>query len=314
LKVWPTRERWQLLLVWVGIAFCLATAFGFLGEYSWWLDLFSHFRAQYLIGLSALAITFLLRRRLKTAAIMLIFAGINLAVILPLYSDAAANNSNPSRSIRVMLINVNSQTGDPVRVAEVVRSFDPDVLVLEEINQRWVQALETLNASYPHRKVRPRNDNFGIGLYSKYPLAGSRVVSLGDSGVPTILSLLEVEGGRLQMIATHPLPPAGADYARRRNQQLDLLPSLLDPSVPQILLGDLNTTPWNVYFLRLLQRSGLKDSSVGWGLQPSWPSLGLPFRIPLDHCLHSPELQVVNRMIGPRVGSDHFPLIVDLNY
>jgi endonuclease/exonuclease/phosphatase (EEP) superfamily protein YafD len=35
-------------------------------------------------------------------------------------------------------------------------------------------------------------------------------------------------------------------------------------------------------------------------------------RVPIDHLLHSDTLSVVDRRLGPAMGSDHFPLIVDL--
>ena len=79
-----------------------------------------------------------------------------------------------------------------------------------------------------------------------------------------------------------------------------------------VLLGDLNCTVWSPYFGRLVRDSGLKDSSRGWGVQPSWPAGNWLLRIPIDHCLHSPEVRVVRRGIGPDVGSDHFPVIVEM--
>jgi endonuclease/exonuclease/phosphatase (EEP) superfamily protein YafD len=34
-------------------------------------------------------------------------------------------------------------------------------------------------------------------------------------------------------------------------------------------------------------------------------------RIPIDHCLFSPGIRILSKEVGPRVGSDHFPVIVD---
>jgi endonuclease/exonuclease/phosphatase (EEP) superfamily protein YafD len=33
--------------------------------------------------------------------------------------------------------------------------------------------------------------------------------------------------------------------------------------------------------------------------------------VPIDHCLVSPEITILDRRLGPAVGSDHYPLIVD---
>ena len=64
-------------------------------------------------------------------------------------------------------------------------------------------------------------------------------------------------------------------------------------------------------FRRLLRRTGLENSSQGFGVQPTWPNFNPLLRIPLDHCLHSSDISIVDRQIGEDVSSDHYPLIVD---
>jgi endonuclease/exonuclease/phosphatase (EEP) superfamily protein YafD len=60
---------------------------------------------------------------------------------------------------------------------------------------------------------------------------------------------------------------------------------------------------------------GLRNSQIGFGLQPTFPasSIGV-LRVPIDHLLHSQDLRVRDRRLGPALGSDHFSLIVDLEY
>ena len=38
----------------------------------------------------------------------------------------------------------------------------------------------------------------------------------------------------------------------------------------------------------------------------------LLLRVPIDHLVHTPDLVVVDRRLGPPLGPDHFPLVVDL--
>jgi endonuclease/exonuclease/phosphatase (EEP) superfamily protein YafD len=301
---------WGLLSA-AGVVACSTTLVGFLGRFSWFLDLFSHFRVQYLVGLGILGAVFLLARRWKTAAVFLLFASVNLATVLPLYVGAPSDAVGATETLRAMLINVNTHGGDPDRVGQVVREADPDILVLEEISDRWVRRLQWLTQSHPHSRVQPRGDNFGIGLYSKLPLTQGRIVTIGDAGVPSIVATVETGQGKLGIVATHPVPPAGAAYSRWRNDQFDKLPKHVPSSLPVMLLGDLNTTPWNFHFKRLLKRTGLKDSAKGRGIQPTWRRYNPLFALPVDHCLHSADVSVVSRSIGAGVGSDHHPLIVD---
>jgi len=299
------------LLTAAGAIACVATIVGFLGRYSWFLDLFSHFRVQYFFGLGGLGLIFLVLKDRRKAAIFLIFSIINLCIILPLYFRSGGQPAHSENTLRVMLLNVNTRFGDAERVKKVILEVDPDFVVLEEISSRWVNALDWLAKSYPYSRIQPREDNFGIGLFSKLPLSEDSISYIGNADVPSVVARINTREGILAIIATHPLPPGGASYTRWRNEQLEKIPDFLPASLPVLLVGDLNVTPWNYYFRRLVKRTGLQDSSQGRGVQPTWPNDNPLLLIPIDHCLHSSNILVLDKKIGPAVGSDHYPVIVD---
>jgi len=301
---------WGLLTA-AGTVASISTVLALLGRFSWFLDLFSHFRVQYLLGLLVVAILLLFGRHYKVASVFLFFACVNAGFVLPLYFGKQPLPAEATPIVRVMLLNVNNRGGDPERVGDMVVAVDPDILVLQEISARWLSALEGLKHTYPYTLTRPREDNFGIGLFSKLPIAEGEIVYIGSIEVPSILATLRAEDTDLRIIATHPMPPIGGKLSRSRNEQLDLLPAYTQSNLPILLLGDLNVTPWNYHFRRLLARSGLRDSVQGYGVQPTWPNFSSFLRIPLDHCLHSEDIVIVDRKIGEDVASDHFPLIVD---
>jgi endonuclease/exonuclease/phosphatase family metal-dependent hydrolase len=64
-------------------------------------------------------------------------------------------------------------------------------------------------------------------------------------------------------------------------------------------------------FSRLLAGSGLADCSAGRGWHPTWPTLFPPAAIQIDHCLNSAGLAIDVVRTGPRVGSDHYPLVIE---
>ncbi|MBU1105751.1 MAG: endonuclease/exonuclease/phosphatase family protein [Candidatus Riflebacteria bacterium] len=303
--------RLRGLLKIAGFAACLTTMLGFLGQFFWILDLFSHFRVQYLIGLVILSILLLALRQHRTAILFMLFACVNLVLLLPFYFGA--HNPAPAGmpTMRAMLLNVNTRLGDPVKVKQLILDTDPDIIALEEISSRWITDLAWISNSYPYSIAQPREDNFGIALFSKFPLADEKIVYIGNAEVPSILATVINEKTSLRVIATHPLPPIGREYFDWRNDQLDHLPDYVSASMPQILLGDLNATPWSYHFVRLLSRSGLKNSSIGRGIQPSWPNNNPLLRIPIDHFLHSADIEIVDRRTGADVSSDHYPVIVD---
>ena len=46
---------------------------------------------------------------------------------------------------------------------------------------------------------------------------------------------------------------------------------------------------------------------------PTWPTNQIWMRIPIDFCLVSQEFTIMDKRVGVDIGSDHFPLIVDLS-
>ena len=82
--------------------------------------------------------------------------------------------------------------------------------------------------------------------------------------------------------------------------------------VPCIVVGDFNATPWSAGFRAFAAGSGLRDTALGRGMQPTWNARSLVMRIPIDHIFAPPGTVVVRRVIGPDVGSDHFPVEADL--
>jgi endonuclease/exonuclease/phosphatase (EEP) superfamily protein YafD len=79
-----------------------------------------------------------------------------------------------------------------------------------------------------------------------------------------------------------------------------------------LVAGDFNLTPWSPHFTRFIEQTGLSDCALGHGLLATWPSQVLPVRIRIDHCFASRQWRVRNVDVGPKLGSDHLPMTVDL--
>ncbi|MDF7806566.1 endonuclease/exonuclease/phosphatase family protein [Pontiellaceae bacterium B12219] len=310
----PIKRTWLdgvLDLFTIGIL--IVSLLGYFGKFNWFFDLFSHFRVQYLQLCLIPFVIALWKRRNKLAIALVLLVCLNYTFVLPLYFGKPGPATG--KTIRAMLMNINAENSNTDQVLGAIKTAAPDILLLEEVTPKWARELEVLNATYPYRIAEPREDCFGMVLLSKVPLEHRQVVEIGNSGVPSIIAEAYFPGGTISIIGTHPLPPIGADYSAQRNAQLAALPEFIQQQkYPVLLIGDLNTTPWSPFFQTLEKESGLKNSMQGFGHQPSWPSGNAFMRIPLDHVLHDEEISIHNRMIGPKVGSDHLPVIVDFTF
>lgn len=78
---------------------------------------------------------------------------------------------------------------------------------------------------------------------------------------------------------------------------------------PVLVVGDLNMTARSSLFQWFLHETGLRDSRRGFTLQPTYPVgiLSL-FMVPIDHILVSNAVLVLNRALGPDIGSYNRPV------
>jgi endonuclease/exonuclease/phosphatase (EEP) superfamily protein YafD len=286
------------------------------------LELFSHFQFQYfiLVGLGWVGLAMTRRRSGFWVGCVCTVA---LATqIVPWYLPPhflAAKDGN----FRLLIFNLHRQNTQYEAVLDFVQQVQPDLALFMEVNDAWVASFDTLAADLPYTMGHIEPVDFGMMLYSRFPLENTQIQRWKPDTYPSFTGQMTIQGKSLAFTGTHPLPPYRPDFFQSRNQQLEQVGQYLQTvSGPQILLGDLNVTPWSPYYQRLVRRTGLKNARQGFGLLPSWPTayptFSLPgwvlllLSIPIDHCLLSPELSVVNVQVGPGLGSDHRPLMVDL--
>lgn len=285
---------------------------GFAGELHWLLELFSHFRVQYAAGLGIVGLLLLARRRRVAGVLALVFAGVNAWLVVPLYRAPTNEANGHGPPLRVLTLNVNARRGSPQRVLELINHEAPDLFTLQEVTPSWVAALQPLERRYPNHELAPRQDNFGIALYSRWPIEDVATLQLGGAGLPSLAATIVRNQERWRVVATHPPPPISARLAARRDQAMAALADSIDPAMPTLVLGDLNATVWSPQLANLLATSGLMSSAAGFGLQPTWPN-GLPLLyIAIDHVLHSPDIITMTHRRGFDVGSDHLAVIADV--
>ena len=302
---------WNSVFGAVGLLALLPSWVGHLGDFHWALDLLSHFRWQYLAVAGLVAAWALWRRQRGVLVAALLTLAMNGWLIgrLASHPEISREAVAPDFHLKVMSLNVLTSNPNKPRVLDAILKTDADVVFLMEVNQEWMQAMEPLKARYPHFYSQPREDNFGIALFSKIPWTDEKVLWLGKASVPSLEVRLKHDGREFRVIGTHPLPPMGPTYAILRNQQLKKLAEHASrQALPVLVMGDLNATPWS-HGMHILQEDGklgYRSLEAPWA--PTWRA-GSIFGIPIDHILCTSPFIIAERSVGPDVGSDHRPLI-----
>lgn len=304
----------QLILVSVS----LLSVVGRLGSLSKYAELASHFKIQYLIGATVCLLSFLYYREPIWASAAALGVAINVAAVAPWYFGGRKSNGDRSarRRVKLALANVNHESVAHEAFISFARKHSPDVLIVQELNEVWRKSLGSLQGIYPFIEEYPRAGGSGMALYSRFRFERLSVVFPEGEARPVILTRIDVDGVSVSLLSLHPRTPIRDDHFQLRNGMLSAAADCLrNLSGPKICVGDLNITPWSPNYLSFVEQTGLVNVRKGFGLLPSWPTF-LFFKwlmIPLDHCLISEDIHVADAMTGEPIGSDHLPLIVELD-
>ncbi|MEO1484006.1 MAG: endonuclease/exonuclease/phosphatase family protein [Myxococcota bacterium] len=276
------------------------------------LELFCHFRVQYVFALLPVLTYQLWARAYRLALPVATAIAVNCGWLVPLFVAEPSTVRCPSKPLTAVVANVLHTGGEPDRVAAFIAKHDPDVMALLEVDSRWLERLGAVLDAYPHRVERPRADDFGIAVYSRVPFVDTEVLRFPPLLLPTISVRLE---SGLTVVATHPLPPSTVSNSVARNRQLlGIAARAAKTDGPLMVLGDLNTTPFSPSFFEVLRQGRLRDSARGYGFSPTWPVSFPPLWIPIDHALYSDRVEILDRRVGEDLGSDHYPLVVEFRH
>ncbi len=292
------------LVALVAIPTAVVSVVAHAGSLDWRIDLVANARVQ-LWWLSAAVLVLAMLSRQAVAIVPAAVAVLaNLVVIVPLFLPPSATDA--SADLRVVTFNLRSNNPNHADVVAWLREVDADVVFLEEGTQVWEEALAPLTQ---YDVVTGRTDGMIFGTIALVP-PGTPVVNHGFSLSGTRAVETVVDG--VSILAVHPLAPTTRWQANTRDLQFDIYTQwAATTSGARVVTGDFNATPWTAPFRRLLADGHLFNSQRGHGTSPTW-SVDEWWRLPIDHLLHSAELAVVHREVGPDLGSDHRPLVVDL--
>lgn len=223
----------------------------------------------------------------------------------------------PGSRLRLLIANVQMENERHDLLLEVIREADPDVLLAVEIDARWERALEPLAERYPHAVRQPQENYYGLILFSRFPLLDPRIEFLVQDDVPSVHARVRLAGGEeVVLLGLHPRPPEPVrdQDSTPRDAELVVVGRAIARAGdrPTVVAGDLNDVAWSRTTELFLKLSRLLDPRLGRGFYNSYNAKNPLFRYPLDHVFHSPHFRLARLERLRSVGSDHFPMLVEL--
>jgi endonuclease/exonuclease/phosphatase (EEP) superfamily protein YafD len=301
------------------------------GRWSQNLDLINHAAPMWLAGgLAAVALSWIVARGwarwlgVGIGSIAALAAGLQ---TVPVWVERAATpiraSAIPASAPRIRVIQFSFYHSNPNAGGAVdwLLAQQPDIIVLEEGEGLRGEARRRLLAAYPYRSA------YRDMILSRLPLldqgrfeAEPRPTSMYFNGG---YAVVQGPAGPFTVVGIHMTWPWPTRFQVRQRREFSRYIATL-PQDSTVVAGDLNSTPWSFALAGLEQDMGLNRLThgqmtfparkyVGAGLENRARELPGVFAFaPIDHIFAGAGWQPVRVWRGPRLGSDHFPVVADL--
>ncbi len=291
------------------------------GRWSGVLDTLTHLAPLYLAGgVLVLAVALFTPQRLGGTRLAILggVAAISaLALVFPEITASTSPPAAPEAPRQLKLIQFNAER-DPARYAMQVRWLrheDPDVLVLEgsgpELRAailrhmpRHLTCSPTCNVAILSRARPARVERFGGGSYG----LGPEMALVRFAPAEGAYSVAGLHYARPGAVARSSKTEKAVVQVENSRRMLNIVQPL--PKARLILAGDFNSAPWSFVRRREDKALGLERRTR---MLFTWPALGpTPPFVPIDHVYAGPDWRTVSIRRGPRIGSDHYPVVAVL--
>ena len=188
----------RLAVALLSVVLVFATAIPLLRSDAWWIRIFDFPRIQIavligltLAGYAALRLSGQLRPwEYALAAVVglgLVWQLYSIAPYTPFYPREMADSraEDDSNRLSLLVYNVLSENREMEALRNLIREKDPDVILLSEPTQWWLEQLSGLEEDYPYTLFQPQENNYGMLLYSRLELENPEIRFLIEPGIPS---------------------------------------------------------------------------------------------------------------------------------
>ncbi|MEU0835278.1 endonuclease/exonuclease/phosphatase family protein [Streptomyces sp. NPDC005969] len=256
------------------------------------------------LGLAVVVLLVLaLLRRSATALVALLLP---VAAWTHLFGGLLGTEHGP-HDLVVVQHNVSDENTDPVGTARALVGAEPDLIALEELEPpALAMYAQTLAANYPYHVVRGT-----VGLWSKHPLTGARLVDIKPQQIAETWSrglrtVAHTPHGDIAVYVAH-LPSvrvrASGLASSRRDESADLLGKAIaaEKLKTVFLLGDLNGTVDDRGLAPLTSRMNTAERGFAFSFPAAFPVARI------DQVMARSATVGHIRTLSP-TGSDHLPV------
>ena len=215
--------------------------------------------------------------------------------------------------LTLLTINLWSANRRIAEVDDLIRSANPDIIVVQEAWAPWKQYFQSLAPEYNVQAGCQYDSDCNVVILSRLRLI--ETVAPFDNGIAAVRLEFPARfgAGAVDVLGVHLTRSTSAAARQSQLARVRAVSGTLSPSV--LAAGDFNATPWS----RLREFDAVIPATRRTRAMFTWPTPSRSFSrfhlrapvavVPIDHIYASAEWRVLEVRRGPDVGSDHYPVI-----
>lgn len=285
------------------------------GRHSLRWDLLTHFAPIWLAGALAAALVALVALRGLSRWLIAAMGVVGVmaagSLMAPEFTRATGPHAGADApgQLRIVQFNVWSHNAEPEATIDWIAAQHPDIVILEETTPEFRRMVEARTG------WRSTCRDCEVMIYSRLPMAKGYVGG-GPAVGPLAHAVFRDGQGAFDVVGVHNAwPTDGGDQQRQEARLARVIAEL--PHDRLIVTGDFNSTPWS--FARRSWDAAFAIPRRDRALF-SWPAGRITQRrikvpvpvLPIDHVYAGPGWATVSVTRGPKLGSDHYPVLAIL--
>lgn len=234
-------------------------------------------------------------------------------------------------------------------ILDFIEKENPDIICMQEFYSEkgeisgFLSQFSSKKNNHIYYTAQHKNQSYGIATFSKYPIVKKKVLNYKNTDNISIYSDIVINNDTIRVFNNHlqsikflknnynyidsiwmfksqmhitEIKDISSKLKKAfilRSKQVEKVKELIDQSpYPVIVCGDFNDTP--VSYTYKIMSQNLKDvfKEKGFGLGHTYNGSFPSYRI--DYIMHSNEFNIIDYRREKIIRSDHYPVIVYLNF
>lgn len=274
-------------------------------------DALTHFRV-YLLGtfLFLLCILLIIHTHYRRSLLFLLLLVLSYMIMITLPFNPSEKYSvlQNKKSLTLMQFNLNFRNEEMQKFADFIHHEKIELITLQEVTTKHKIFLKSLKKTYPYQAHCKFTGVGDVAILSVYPFVKDKGKCIKTQGF--VWKQIRIQDKNINIASLHlhwPFPYHQEAQVQKITKVLEQLNTMT------IIAGDFNAVSWSHSTHQISQASHTQCiSGLRWTLNlrkfPFFPQL----KLPIDHILISPEIEVESIEVSKSLGSDHLPLLIKL--